>query len=149
MIEIKLATGESLELYASTALSLEINNPLFDAGIIKGSLIYPFDFPATPANRKNLGFPAELLNKVATAGKYQAGIWFEGNLFKSGILQIEKVVDDKITATFVAGAGGLNSVDLSKKTERAGLRLAHTFQLQRFYRRGPYYSFRRYYWNRY
>ncbi len=67
MIDFKDAvTGESLDLFADTSISVEETNPLFETDNLKGTFIYPFDFPDTPGNRRKLGYPGELLNKNAT-----------------------------------------------------------------------------------
>jgi hypothetical protein len=110
MIDFRIsATGESLDMYPDTVLNLEINNPLFDTDIIKGALIYPFDFPDTPGNRRKLGFPAQLLNTTTVSASLASDLYIEGILFKSGTLTILKQVDSKITTSFVAGVGALNT----------------------------------------
>jgi hypothetical protein len=115
MIDFRInATGESLDLYPDTTLSLEINNPLFDTDVIKGALAYPFDFPDTPRNRKILGFPAELLNIITVASHIASDLYINGMLFKSGTLIILKQVDSKITTSFVAGIGAINSIISNK-----------------------------------
>jgi hypothetical protein len=107
MIAFKLSTGESLDMFPDTSISLEINNPLFETDVIKGTYTYPFDFPNTDANRKNLGFPTELMNRNIAAFTFQVDMLVEGILFKQGYLKILKITPKRITASFLAGMGSI------------------------------------------
>ncbi|MEH0154032.1 hypothetical protein V6R21_07770 [Limibacter armeniacum] len=86
MISIKIG-DQYLDLAKSGTVSMDINNPMFGAGTIPGSLSYPFSLPAnSPTNAKVLGFPEHLARSEKPKTIEGAQLFIEGVLYKTGRL---------------------------------------------------------------
>jgi hypothetical protein len=87
---------------------------LFNTDALTGTFTYPIDIPLTDKNRKQLGFPESLLNRIAASPSINIDYYYGGILFKEGIFKILKITD-KISCTFISGIGNINDLIKDRK----------------------------------
>jgi len=91
--------NQYLDLNPKTAISIRMNNPIFDADNFPRTWTLPFSVPLTPRNLAVLGYP----NLINFAGKKKienATLYIEGLPFETGTFTITNASDKFIKATF-------------------------------------------------
>ena len=98
MLDIRI-DGLSADLTPGTTLVLERFNPLFDFDQVRGSLVYGFELPITPTNRRLLGFfdhnQAPKVNREFRCEKY-----VHGQLLEQGVVTIREEKTDSVSLFF-------------------------------------------------
>jgi hypothetical protein len=98
MIQIKIkGTNEYLELQSNTALQLEYASPLFTDSVGVQAYSYPIAIPATPHNRRLLGY----LNRPDTITQftsYACEVYVSGMLFLQGSIHIQRFENNAFQA---------------------------------------------------
>lgn len=97
-----------------TAISLEINNPIFSEDIFPGNFSMPFTLPASPENSILTGFPEIIELKEKPKLKHAASLEVEGLPFQEGELILRGVSNDKYKVNFQSGESLLNTVFADK-----------------------------------
>jgi hypothetical protein len=107
-IAIKI-NDEYLDLPPNTVINMEIENPFFDDGNIKGILSLPFNLFQTKQNKKVFGLPEILGNKRVTrvfdCKLYLGGP--NGSLWLSGLFRIRNITDGRYVCNLNAQAATL------------------------------------------
>ena len=85
------------------SVTFELKNPIFND---IGSFSYPFNLPNTPRNRAALGFPDKLHYSGDDIRKsHPAEIYFNGLLWRKGVLVVRDANDQQIKVNFGVGEG--------------------------------------------
>ncbi|MEZ0607832.1 hypothetical protein ACAW74_04910 [Fibrella sp. WM1] len=103
MLDIRI-DGESVDLLPSTSLTLERFNPLFSFDSVQGSRVYGFELPATPTNRRLLGYFYQ--DQVGyQARKFRCEKYFAGQLIEQGYVMIHDVKPSGYSVFFTQNLG--------------------------------------------
>jgi hypothetical protein len=94
-----------LDLDPRAAISIRMNNPIFDADNFPRTWTLPFSLPLTPRNLAVLGYP-NLINFSGKKKIENTVLYIEGLPFETGTFTIKKSSDQYISAVF-------QNVDLS------------------------------------
>lgn len=101
MLRLRLDTTY-LDLDPDDSLTLNIHNPLFDAGGAEALYSFPFQLPATPRNLDALSHANRLDNSSNLTTYAGAVLELDGIPFEHGVLELDDqgFTADNITATF-------------------------------------------------
>lgn len=107
MIRI-VTNGIDLNLYSSTQIEMNMQNPLFNEGsFIPGSYSLPFDIPLSDKNKITLDYPGEISNHKKFEKSLKVVIYINGVVYNSGVLEVIGVSDVKVRASINIGLGSL------------------------------------------
>ena len=98
MLDIRL-DGQSADLTPGTTLVLERFNPLFDFEQVRGSLVYGFDLPLTPTNRRLLNFFDHNQAPKVTR-EFRCDKYVYGQLVEQGMVTIREEKTDGVSLFF-------------------------------------------------
>ncbi len=115
MLQLK-HNGQYFDLPANTTVSMELNNPIFDEDLIKGSYSFPFKFPLTPGNRRKLGFPDEINNILPFQRNLDGVILMaDGIPMFSGQLIMRRIENQMVDAYLLVGNSAVNEYATNSK----------------------------------
>jgi hypothetical protein len=112
-IGIKIA-GIFLDLPPETVINMEIENPIFDDGNVRGTLSLPFSLDQTKINKKVFGLP-EIIGNINVNKIYDCEVFLGGYLWITGLLRLRSIVKGKYSCNLNAAAATLAEDVRNKK----------------------------------
>lgn len=112
-----LINGQSVDLSTDAVVSIDEESPVFEKDSIPGGFSFPFALPATPLNRRTLGFPDRVTRAEAGSGEYPFQLFSRGRLVNSGTLSVTEC-DTDYRVHLMVGSGDLAS-RIGEKTLRS------------------------------
>jgi len=114
MISIKLPTGEYLDLFPDTAITMKLNNPIFaDNNIIPGSYSLPFNIPfgeASEHNARIMGHYDVISSTDANKQIENVTIFFDHVFYKKGTIKLGVFTENSksLAVNFTFGLAALS-----------------------------------------
>lgn len=105
MLELS-SNGRPVVLSPGTSVQLELNSPLFDEEVVRGSYSYSFSVPAPP-NGPLYGFPERLDADAAPGGELPAELRLDGLPLLTGTQRVRSASAKKYSLNLSATLGGL------------------------------------------
>src|SRR5688500_15088494 len=87
IIDLSRGIEDFLDLNSNTAITIQINSPLFSFSETKGTITYPITLPWTIKNQQILNYPELLASVNDSAIDLTAWLFIEGILYKIGVVR--------------------------------------------------------------